>query len=213
LEVLQALDWANILGGAAVSAVVGLATWMGKGLWATYVASQDLPYRISGRWYSAEYDEKGSPPHDQRNTFLEVRVARRLHGKIVIKALRSVNASSDLVQTRWKVRSRLVQGDTIVGTWRSTVKFTSRHGVAMLKFIDHGRAVGYWAGPAGLDYPAYGYWIMAKSEADLRRVATSALRETNFECVDVAGFVVSFPPPTKQDGTDNPEVVAREGAA
>ena len=87
-QILTLLDWPNLIGGAAISLVIGFSTWIVQGLWATYVASKDLPYRVSGKWYSAEYDPKGELPRHRRNTLLEVRVARRLRGWIHLNVVR-----------------------------------------------------------------------------------------------------------------------------
>ncbi len=178
-----------------LSTVVGFVTWYVKGLWSTYVVSKDLPYRISGRWYSAEYDEKGGEP---RNTILEVKIRRRPRGRVVVEVKKALKPEPS-VETVWKVIATLVQGDSIVGTWKSTVDYTSRHGVAMLKFIDNGRAIGYWVGPAGPDHPVYGYWVMSRDEDDLKQLATHVLHDTKFKSIDVARYVIESPQPKQKE--------------
>lgn len=189
----HALDWANILVGAISGAALGVLGWFLKRVCESWILSKDLPYPIGGIWFSAEYDSKGGVPH---NTITKVKVRRGLGGTFRIKVVKQLSETESQPPTAWIFNGKLVHGDTLVGIWRSTVEQTKRLGTASIKFIEYGRAVGYWNGPAGKDYPVYGYWIMSRAEDDLGKLCDLVLRETSFDCVDVAGLVLSQSPPS-----------------
>lgn len=193
------LDWPNLIGGAAVASCASLLVWLVRGTYEIHVSARDLSYPIRGSWYSAEFDPKSEKPGfgyqlDGMNTFLDVKISVRLGGGVVIKAKGSSKDSAALIETRWKVIGRIVRGDTLEGTWRSTVKQTNRHGTATLKFIDRGRAVGFWTGLAGSDNPLYGYWIMSRDRAETKRIADEVLSRTGFRTFDVTSLVLSLNP-------------------
>ena len=201
-EFLASVDWPNLLAGAIVTLGCGGISWLISVLYGRYVSARDLPYKIWGPWFSAEFDPKTTEQTQGNeiqmaghNTFLRVRVRRRLGRGVVIKALGPVAELPHDVPTRWIVRGQLVHGDTLVGTWRSTVPDTNRHGTAMLKFLDHGRAVGYWTGPARDGHPIHGYWIMCRQLEDLKGLANESLTRTQFKIIDVASFIKQCPPP------------------
>jgi len=195
-------DWPNLLAGAAIAFVASLFAWLVKGLYGYYIIARDLPYKIWGIWFSAEFDPKGFIQADLKikggNTFLKVRVEPRLGRKIVVRALGPVENLTQIFATKWTVHSRLIKGDTIVGTWRSTVKYTKRYGTAIIKFIDNGRAVGYWTGLGTTDEPLYGYWIMSRDIVDIKRLASEVHTKTNFEVINVSSFVINYHPPISQ---------------
>lgn len=198
----QQLDWPNLIGGAVLAFLVSVITWLATGIYGYFVTAKDLPYRIWGRWYSAEFDLKSSTSGEGtdsersgNNTFLCVRIEPRLGRTVVVRALKPIASLPHAVPTKWVVRARLVQGDTLVGTWRSTIKNTNRHGTAILKFLDYGRAVGYWTGLAGEGLPVYGYWIMSRDDKDIEMLARTALADAEFRLIDIASVVNKIPPP------------------
>ena len=193
------IDWINVLAGVIVATASSIVISTIKGLYLRYASAKDLPYPINGTWYSAEFDQKGmiaggvsGVEHSGRNTFIKVKISRRLGNKIVVNSIRQIDNLPQKISTKWKVIGKIVNGDTLVGTWRSKVKYTSRYGTCILKFIDHGRAVGFWSGIGESDYPAYGYWIMSKSKSDVELLANTLLERTNFKSYDLAECVKLF---------------------
>lgn len=172
-----------------------MVVWFLKGLYEYYVAAKDLPYPIWGYWFSAEYDIKSDVADFERNYYLKVKIKRRLYRKLKIVALESVESKKEQVETKWIVKAKIVQGDVLVGTWRSTIKNTNRHGTAILKFLDYGRATGYWTGSG--PYPVYGYWIMARDFNDLRNISTSVIKDIGFKSLNVSKFVAEYPAPLR----------------
>ena len=193
--ILGGLDWPNLIGGALFGAILGLVVWFLTHVYESWIVSKDIPYRISGTWFSAEYELKGELPREDRNTITKVKVRRCLGGKFRIKVLTRYPDASLKPETSWKFIGKLVHGDTLLGTWKSTLKNTKRYGSAIIKFLDYGRAVGYWNGLAGKEYPAYGYLMMSRDEDDLRVISSAVLKETTFEVFDVVGFLLNMPPP------------------
>ena len=194
-ELINIFDWKNIIAGAVISSVSALIVWFVKGLYEYYISAKDLPYPIWGEWYSAEYDIKSNIPDLARNYYLKVKVKRRLYRKVKIVACESIDVKKGQVETKWIARAKIVQGDLLVGTWRSTIKNTNRHGTAIIKFLDYGRASGYWTGSG--PYPVYGYWIMAKDFIDLKNISESVINEMSFKTINVSKFVAEFPAPIK----------------
>ena len=197
-NLINSLDWPNLLGGAILGAVFGFLTWLLPRIYDTWVASKDLPYPISGVWYSVEYDPKVAE-HSERNTLTKVKVRRALGARFRIRVVEQIAKQNKRPPTAWRFVGRLRGGDTLVGSWSSTVKDTKRFGAAVIKFIDYGRAVGYWIGPVGRDYPTYGYWIMARKQKDVESLATSALEDSGFGFVDVANHVLEQQPSYNED--------------
>lgn len=194
-SIFLSFDWPNLIVGAVLGAAIGLVVWILTRAYDSWIVYKDLPYPIGGRWLSAEFDPKGESPREERNTITRVKVRRGLGGSFSIRVLARLPEVRSRPETAWRFSGKLVHGDTLVGTWRSTVKNTKRFGTAIIKFIEYGRAVGYWSGPAGKDYPVYGYWIMSRNEEDLRILAKAVLDKTSFEFVDVVEFVLKMPPP------------------
>jgi hypothetical protein len=131
----------------------------------------------------------------KRNYYLKVKIKRRLNKKVKIVALESLENSPNKVEIKWIVNAKIVQGDTLVGTWRSVVKDTNRYGTAIIKFLDHGRATGYWTGTG--QYPVYGYWIMSRKFDDLKKLSTAVIEKTEFKSIDVSKYVIEYPTPVK----------------
>lgn len=194
-ELIKTLDWENIIAGAVISSVAALIVWFIKGLYEYYISAKDLPYPIWGQWFSAEYDTKSNIPDTERNYYLRVKIKRRLYRKVKIIAYESLEVKNEQVETKWIVKAKIVQGDVLVGTWRSTIKNTNRYGTVIIKFLDYGRATGYWTGSA--PYPVYGYWIMARDFTDLKSISTSVIKETAFKTFNVSKYVAEFPAPLK----------------
>jgi len=191
--VLETLDWANLVVGALLGAVLGLVVWALTRTYESWVASRDLPYRISGTWFSAEFDPKGEAKPNERNTFTQVNIRRALGGRFVIRVVEGFGDQGSRPTTAWKFSGKFLHGDTLVGTWESTIRDTKRFGAAVLKFADYGRAVGYWIGPAGRDHPVYGYWIMGRRKDDVQALAKSVLEKSGFGFVDVVDYVFTQP--------------------
>jgi hypothetical protein len=194
-NLINSFDWKNIFAGAVISSITALLVWFIKGLYEYYISAKDLPYSIWGYWFSAEYDIKSNVPDTERNYYLKVKIKRRLYRRVIIVALESLDSNPAKVETKWIVRAKIVQGDVLIGTWRSTVKNTNRYGTAIIKFIDYGRATGYWTGYG--QYPIYGYWIMSKDFTDLKNISTSVLQDTKFKSIDVSKYVAEYPAPIK----------------
>ncbi len=199
------LDWPNLLAGVVLALVSGAIVSLARGLYGFYVIARDLPYPIWGTWFSAEFDQKGGLPSGKhnlelsgRNTFLKIKIKRRFGKKVVIEALGPVDDSPQEVPTKWVVHGHIVKGDTMVGLWRSTVKHTSRHGTAIIKFIDHGRALGYWTGSGETGYPMYGYWIITRTKDDVVTMANTLLSLTQFTTLDINSFVIQYLQGVKQ---------------
>ena len=191
---LSSHDWLTLIVGALIGVVPAFGVWFFTRLYETWVASKDLPYRISGEWYSAEFDPKGEASRAERVTFTRVKVRRGLGGRFHVQVVKHLADLSSRPATAWTASGKIIHGDTLVGTWHSTIENTKRFGAAVLKFADYGRAVGYWIGPAGKDYPVYGYWIMCRSKEDIRGLARMILESSGFEFVDVAKRVLEHPP-------------------
>ena len=191
------IDWSNLILGGIVGAVLapipaiiirlGFAAF-GKG----------PSNSILGEWISAEYDSK-SPDAEQRNTILRVRVKRRLDGKITVEALEGLVHANPKRPTSWRVVG-VIEKDVLVGTWRSTVAHSTRHGTVLLKFCDDGRAIGYYLGVAEA-CPVYGYWLMSRDENDLRQLAEAVLKR--FRWNDLKGIVDKNDP--RQKTNKHPE--------
>jgi hypothetical protein len=182
------LDWPNLLAGLALSAIAGAIALIFKSGYQYFKSARDLP-KITGTWYSAEYDVKGRLPHDERNAFLEVNISRKLNGGVKVSTVKIIDKKK--YPTSWRVEGKTT-GDILMGEWKSTEKNSKRYGVAMLKFIDYGRAVGYWVGLSGYDYPVYGYWILSRDKNDLEKVANTVLIDNKFESIDVSYIVMNI---------------------
>lgn len=206
---LRALDWPNLVAGALLGAGLGFVVWILTRAYESWIASRELPYPISGVWFSAEFDPKGEAARIERNTFTQVKVRRALGGRFSARVVRRLADPGSRPATAWSFTGKLVHGDTLVGTWQSTVRDTKRFGAAVLKFTDYGRAVGYWIGPAGRDHPVYGYWIMSRQEEDARVLARRVLEASGFEFADVARYVLDQPPTNEL----SPKAVQQQHAA
>ena len=114
-----------------------------------------------------------------------------LLGRVKVQSVEQLNPEEKPVETGWIVEGRIRNG-VLIGEWRTTVKGTVRFGSAMLRFLDNGRAVGYWIGVRGFDPPLYGYWIMSKDYDDLKSIISGAVPPGTFEIVDVARRVADF---------------------
>lgn len=187
---IASLDWINLIAGALLSLVSALIAWFIKGLYEYYISAKDLPYPIWGFWYSAEYDSKSEIPDLERNYYLKINIKRRLYRKVKIEVVEDMNDGGLKVETKWVVKAKIVQGDVLIGTWKSTVKNTNRYGTIILKFLDSGRATGYYTGTS--KYPVYGYWIITRDFEDLKEICTELLKETHFKNIDVSQFVSKY---------------------
>lgn len=114
--------------------------------------------------------------------------------KIIIEAESPLEDLPQKIPTKWIGHGHLVQGDTFVGIWRSTIKHTSRHGTAIIKFLDHGRALGFWTGSSETGYPIYGYWIISRTKEDAENIAKTMLTKTNFKTLDLASYAIQYLP-------------------
>lgn len=125
---LSTLDWNNLLAGAVFAVFTSAIVSLMRGLYGYYIISRDLPYPIWGIWFSAEFDPKGFRPEgvhnielSGRNTFLRIRIKRRLGRKIIIKAENPLEDLPQKIPTKWIGHGHLVQGNTFVGIWKSTI--------------------------------------------------------------------------------------------
>ena len=112
-------------------------------------------------------------------------------GRIRIRSTEQLNPKQKAIETGWIAEGRIANG-SLIGEWRTTVKGTVRFGTAMLRFLDNGRAVGYWIGVRGFDPPLYGYWIMSRDLDDLRALVAGAVPPGSFEMIDVGRRVADF---------------------
>jgi hypothetical protein len=202
---LESTDWFGLAVAAAFSGVAGGVIWFFKGLYETWVASNDLPYRISGIWYSAEFDPRDEADPRDRNTYTTVKIRRKLRGRFSIRVSEWAGNAASRPRAEWSFDAQLRHGATLVGTWKSTVKGTNRFGAAVLKFIDNERAVGYWIGPAGKEYPYYGYWVMSKSQDDTKALSIGVLESSGFQFADVGGYIL------RQNAPPEPPPAAKLG--
>ncbi len=191
IMILQTIDWPDVVVGALVAALVGGIGFCVKLLIKYHLARQSiLPYG-KGTWYSAEYDSKGNVPKERRVTYLKVSMKPSLFGRVKVQCIEQLNPEEKPDKTGWIVEGR-IQNGVLIGEWRTTVKDTIRFGSAMLRFLDNGRAVGYWIGVRGFDPPLYGYWIMSKDYDNLKSIISGAVPPGAFEMIDVAKRVADF---------------------
>ncbi len=183
------------LASATVTALVGFLIWLTKGAILSAKASSALHCDIRGTWYSAEFDTKKVKEDGgaNRNTCLEVRLRRKLGGKVTIAVVDPIEDGAGVREvTKWVVNGRL-RGDTLVGTWDgSAVKGSRRYGSVFLQFLEGGRAVGYWSGLAGVTRPMYGYFIMSRDAEERDQLASVIGDDLGFKAWDVAYVVEEF---------------------
>jgi hypothetical protein len=207
--IITNLDWPNLIAGAVLAVFSGIIISLARGLYGYYIIARDLPYPIWGTWFSAEFDQKGTSLGGKhnierrgRNTFLAIEIKRRLGRKVLIKAMGPIDNAPQEIPTKWVVEGRIVKGDTVVGIWRSTIKHTSRHGTAIIKFLDHGRALGYWTGSGEAGYPMYGYWIISRNKEDAIHIASNLLSVSEFKTLDLASYAVQYLSGTDQSKSE-----------
>lgn len=191
MTILQTIDWPDVIAGALVAAIVGAIGFGLRLLIQFHLARRSILRYGEGTWYSAEYDPKGNVPRDRRVTYLKVSMTPTLLGRVKVRSIEQLNPEDKAVETGWIAEGR-IQNGVLIGEWRTTVKGTDRFGAAMLRFLDNGRAVGYWIGVRGFDPPLYGYWIMSREFDDLRAIVNGAVPPGSFEAVDVARRVADF---------------------
>lgn len=183
------INWPEVVTGALLGVLGSLLVWLVKAAHQHYRTSRSLPWARSGIWFSAEFDTKGDVPQNERTTFMRVRMSRTLTGDIRIRCIEPVNDPPKSLSTSWIIEGH-VQGDCFLGEWQTLLPGTKRFGVAMLKFLDNSRAVGYWVGLSGYDHPVYGYWLLGKDLDDLKALAEEVLVGHKFTMCDV-GYIVS----------------------
>jgi hypothetical protein len=188
------IDILNISLGALFSGVITFVVWVSTRWFTSHEKSRDLPYKIKGTWYSAEYDPKGEIEQGSRNTFTKVNLKRKLGGRVKLSVEEQLDSDKTKLPTKWEFKGKIVQSDYIVGTWYTTLLNTKRHGTALFKFLDYGRAIGYWTGTVGQDRPFYGYVVLSRDEDDVRDIGKEIIKEMNFKYIDVAKFVSNYPP-------------------
>jgi hypothetical protein len=190
-QVIQGIDWPNIVAGTLITVFIGITGFVVKQLWFFYLARRAVHKYGKGIWYSAEYDTKGNVPKDNRVTYLKVLLSPSFRGRIRVKSLEQLNLNDKAVDTGWIAEGRIVNG-VLIGEWKSTIPDGLRFGTAMLRFLDNGRAVGYWIGVRAYDPPLYGYWIMSRDFDDLKAIVTYAVPPSSFDTIDVARKVADF---------------------
>lgn len=196
---IASVNWPQAVAAFALASVGGVLVWIIKGLWNYRRSLRTCPWASSGVWYSAEFDSKGDQPHKNRTTFLEVKLTRTLSRGVTIKVLKSLNVPEKSYATGWIIRGHF-KGDCFLGEWETTIHKTKRFGVAMLKFLDNRRAVGYWVGLSGFDHPVYGYWILSQDLTELKAICERVLIEHRFTMVDVGHIVANYDRGTRPTG-------------
>jgi hypothetical protein len=190
------LDWPNLLAGAIAGSLIAplpsILIRLGY-----MIIGKGASVSITGIWFSAEYDIK-SPDTAKRNTILKVKVRRRLDGKVVVDVLEGLVYANPKRPTLWKATG-VVRNEVLVGTWTSTTPHSTRHGSALLKFYDDGRAMGYYLGVS--DAPVCGYWLMSREEADIRELSEAVQKE--FPWTDLKTLVEKNDPRVKK--SEKPE--------
>jgi hypothetical protein len=192
----QKQDWLGAMIGASLGALasllLGFIVWFVRGIFEYKKASTDLKMQIKGNWYSAEFDPKGNVNHEERNTYLKIKLKRKWGNQVIIKSLKKETLSTTkMYETGWIVKGKLV-GETLIGEWYSSVKDSRRFGTVFLKFLEHGRAVGYWVGYSGVTRPVYGYLILSRNLEDLKKISEKVLIEYDFRITDVSHIVENF---------------------
>ncbi len=193
MDLVTKIDWINLISGIILTGIISGITYFVKKIVERNKVTSNLNQKIEGIWFSAEYDHKGDKQREERNTILEVVVKRASIGNSVTIKSNIIDQSNKniIAQTGWRISGKM-KGDTLMCEWFSTIKDTNRYGVAFLKFIDSGRAVGYWVGYSGVTRPMYGYWIMSKDKNDLELMSTTVLKEYSFKAYDVAFLIENF---------------------
>jgi hypothetical protein len=176
------LDWPNLIAGSLVGALAAPVPAAFIRI-AYAIFGRGASASIMGTWYSAEYDIKSGDPKN-RNTILQVRVRRRLDGKVTIVPTAPIVYANPKRPTNWKVVGE-VKNEVLVGKWKSTTAHSTRHGTVLLRFYDDGRAIGYYLGHT--DMPVYGYWLLSRDENDLSGLSAGILRD--FQWVDLKKLV------------------------
>jgi len=191
ITLLNSIDWPDVIAGALVAGVLGAIGFGIKSLILRSAARRTILQYGKGEWFSAEYDPKGNVPKNLRATYLRVMMEPTWRGRVRVRAVEQLDEDPSKVETGWIAEGRIENG-SLVGEWRTTVKGTVRFGVAMLRFLDNGRAVGYWIGVRGFDPPLYGYWIMSRDQDDLRALVTGAVPPGSFQMIDVGRLIADF---------------------
>lgn len=153
-------------------------------------ASKKLTKNIEGEWYSAELDYKQPV---LSHAIIKVRVERvKRSNKVTISKIEQINKEDVNVETGWIVHGRIVTENTIISDWVGVIENTTRYGNAFLKFIENGRAIGYWIGYGSKTdgRPMYGYWILSRKEEDVKNLSDSVLQK--FQFYDVKFMVEHF---------------------
>ena len=191
MTLLKTIDWPDVIAGAVVAGVLGAIGFAVKALIQYTTAKRSILRYGKGVWFSAEYDPKGNVPREHRATYLRVKMEPTWRGRIRVRSIEQLNPDQKEVDTGWIAEGRIENG-SLVGEWRTTVEGTVRFGSAMLRFLDNGRAVGYWIGVRGFDPLLYGYWIMSRDLDDLRSIIAGAVPPGSFEMIDVGRRVADF---------------------
>ena len=191
MTLLGSINWPDVFAGALVAGAFGAVGFCFKSIILHSSAKRAIVRYGKGEWFSAEYDPKGNVPKEHRLTYLRVVMEPTWRGRVRVQSVEQLDQHPSKVETAWIAEGRIENG-SLVGEWRTTVKGTVRFGTAMIRFLDNGRAVGYWIGVRGFDPPMYGYWIMSKSEDDLRAVIAGAVPPGSFQMIDVGRRVADF---------------------
>lgn len=191
IDVLKSIDWPDVIAGAVVAGFLGTLGFAIKSLVQYTAAKRSILHYGKGTWFSAEYDPKGSVSKEHRATYLRVIMKPTWRGRVQVRSVEQLDDNPKKVETGWIAEGRIENG-CLVGEWRTTVKNTVRFGAAMIRFLDNGRAVGYWIGVRGFDPPMYGYWIMSKNHDDLQSIIAGAVPPGSFEMIDVGRRVADF---------------------
>jgi len=181
------IDWINILIGAVVGLALSPVPTIILRLYRA-ATGQKPTNPIDGTWYSAEYDIKSADP-DNRNTILKVEVRRTIDGRVTVEPTDALKTANPNRPTKWKVVGQMYN-DVLVGTWKSTIEHSSRHGTVLLKFCDDGRAIGYYLGY--VDTPVYGYWLLGRNQEDLRALSDAVLH--HFKWNDLKAIIDKHDP-------------------
>jgi len=187
------INWLNLIIGALIGLLFRPLPSIVLALF-RIITKATAPFDITGEWFSAEYELKTTDPTN-KNTIFKVLLRKSVTGRITIKSVQQLSNINPKRPTAWIVQG-IMHGTVLVGEWISTVPTTHRFGAVLLAFYDEGRAIGYYLGYNANDGPVCGYWLLSRSEEDLRELSAGVTRQFKFNRIKEIVDTVTF----KKDG-------------